>query len=127
MKRIKSVAFILAFIISTPAFAVNDYSNPNSGKQVCTDGKVCFADDLMKELIKESVETVGKHLLEKAKEKYLNTNPTTTTTTTTTTTPSTTTSDTTYYSRSGSYSPDTTSSTTTSSSTGNDDDIIIID
>lgn len=58
MRRIKSVILLLAiFSFNKPAFAAG------------------FADDVMAQLLKESIKTVGQQLLEKYKQKYLNTNP----------------------------------------------------
>lgn len=135
MMRIKAVVFILAFTLVSPAFAVNESANTSAGKGVCTEGEICFAEDLMKEVIKESVQVVGKHILEKylnkenqpqaenaVQQNTTNTQSTnsTSTTTTTNTTPVT------YDTRTGS----TTTSTANSASSGSssaDDEIIIID
>ncbi len=69
MNKIKKVVvlIVLSSIIS-PVFAVNEHTSTHVNEQLCTEGKVCFADEIMKEVIKESIQTVGKHLLEK----YLN-------------------------------------------------------
>ena len=55
MKKFKAVVFVLVFIVNMPVFAVPQ----------CTNEQVCFSEDIMKEVVKETMNVVGKHLLEK--------------------------------------------------------------
>jgi hypothetical protein len=93
-KRVRVLALSLAvFLSGGMAFG---YTNTTNYKEISmpacneTNTKICVADELMKEMLKETIYAVGTKVLNK----YINT-PSTPKTTTTTTTPATTTTTTT--------------------------------
>ncbi|HSA06295.1 MAG TPA: hypothetical protein P5556_03875 [Candidatus Gastranaerophilales bacterium] len=58
-KKVKVVFFALVLTLNNAVFAVTENNFHNNAE------KLCLSEELMKELVKETVNVVGKHLLDK--------------------------------------------------------------
>lgn len=69
MRRIKTALIICGLVLNTPCFSVNETNTASLQTTACTEGKLCFAQELVTEVLKEAVTVVGKHLVDKYMEK----------------------------------------------------------
>lgn len=68
LKKVTAIMLVMLFGMEAQVFAISENKTSKINENPGYEGKICFGEEIMKDALKESLEAVSKHLINK----YLN-------------------------------------------------------